>query len=66
MNKKEKNISKKYNESKEGLENENIENMTNNNAYDINGFKVSLVFKETGLSLDNIVESYIEEKLFVF
>lgn len=51
------------NKSNEGLENEN---MTKNNTYDINGYSVSLVFKETGLSLDNIVESYIEEKLFVF
>lgn len=51
------------NKSNEGLESEN---MTNNNTYEINGYSVSLVFKETGLSLDNIVESYIEEKLFVF
>ena len=55
--------------TKEGIVNESIacDEMINNiRTYDINGYEVALIFKDTGLTLDNIVESYLKEKLFVF
>lgn len=63
MDKKQKNENKN-NKSKGEVKNENIDLKAK--TYDINGYSVSLVFQDTGMTLDNIVESYIEEKLFVF
>lgn len=65
MDKKQKNENKKNNNKSKGeVKNENIDLKAK--TYDINGYCVSLVFQDTGMTLDNIVESYVEEKLFVF
>ncbi|MGO1581464.1 MAG: hypothetical protein ACTHWZ_08715 [Peptoniphilaceae bacterium] len=64
MDKKQRNENKNNNKSKGEVKNENID--LKSKTYAINGYNVSLVFLDTGMTLDNIVESYIEEKLFVF
>ncbi|WP_154649904.1 hypothetical protein [Anaerococcus provencensis] len=53
---------------KEGIQNESLkkEEKTSDKTYDIDGYKVLFTFKDTGLTLSDIVESYIEEKLFIF
>lgn len=53
---------------KEGIQNESLkkEEKTSDKTYNIDGYKVLFTFKDTGLTLSDIVESYIEEKLFIF
>ena len=52
---------------KEGIQNESLKKEeTSDKTYNIDGYKVLFTFKDTGLTLSDIVESYIEEKLFIF
>ena len=53
---------------KEGIQNESLkkEEKTSDKTYYIDGYKVIFKFKDKGLTLSDIVESYIEEKLFIF